>query len=477
MGVNKSTPASTSWELERAGARRFSGPFRISARGIDPARSSWFLETPPTEELMPEKATYKPFDSHHTTGRERYLAQVMEYALAESWASAEDFLRHFPPRKIITTLKEQDDLRVEILVKAGKVHQKLAAKKSIESAAEDLELAVSEGICEPREVLEVFKPDDRITHLDAAELWKFANEGEFYSVGAIDTDYDRVLARIVFMIEQALDQRLITLEDIGDALTFEEIASLMPIERLQDVVRHALKEGRTGNPLTEEALLSIVPLPELLGFFDLEQVWKRVILTKIAGPQNYIGANDVPKEDKSDSGKKDAKPAGKATTKTSAKTPAKSAGKSTSAAKSPPKATSASKPPPPPPDYDDNVPSDTVEVGNEDLSPELESDDPQVQAMARLKEIDRLPPSAATLPLPVLLSIESMYAELEYAETDEEREELIRESFPNEALMRQAMLALIELLDPSIDTKDALIKDAEIDSLIKIVMFEERRRR
>jgi hypothetical protein len=422
---------------------------------------------------MPEKAPYKPFDSHHTTGRERYLAQVMEYVLAESWANGEDFLRHFPPRKIITTLKDQDDLRVELLVKAGKVHEKLAAKKSIESAAEDLELAVSEGICEPREVLEVFKPDDRITHLEATELWKFANEGEFYSVGAIDTDYERVLARIVFMIEQALDQRLLTLEDIGDALTFDEIASLMPIERLQDVVRHALKEGRTGDPLTEESLLSIVPLPELLGFFDLEQVWKRVILAKVAGPQNYIGSDEVPPDGKKDdSAKKDAK-----SSKGGKKGSAKPSGKSGSAGKAVAKPATASKPPPPPPDYDDNVPSDTVEVGNEDLGPDLESDDPQVQAMTRLKEIDRLPPSAASLPLPVLLSIESMYAELEYAESDEEREELIRESFPNETLMRQAMLALIELLDPSIDTKDALIKDAEIDSLIKIVMFEERRRR
>ncbi len=428
---------------------------------------------------MPEKAPYKPFDSQHTTGRERYLAQVMEYVLAESWANGEDFLRHFPPRKLITILKEQDDLRVELLVKAAKVHEKLAAKKSIESAAEDLELAVSEGICEPGEVLEAFKPDDRITHLEATELWKFANEGEFYSVGAIDTEYERVLARIVFMIEQALDQRLITLEDIGDALTFDEIASLMPIERLQDVVRHALKQGRTGDPLTEESLLSLVPLPELLGFFDLEQVYKRVILTKIAGPQNYIGGDEVPKADKpSDSGKKkEDKPKGKSTGKSTGKASAKSTSKSTSTGKSEARPAPASKPPPPPPDYDDNVPSDTVEVGNEDLSPDLESDDPQAQAMARLKEIDRLPPSAESLPLPVLLSIESMYAELEYAESDDEREELIRESFPNETLMRQAMLALIELLDPSIDTKDALIKDAEIDSLIKIVMFEERRRR
>ncbi len=428
---------------------------------------------------MSEKSPNKPFDSQLTTGRERYLAQVMEYVLAESWVNAEDFLRHFPPRKIIEILKDQDELRVDLLVKAGKVHEKLAGKKSIESAAEDLELAVSEGICEPREILKVFAPDDRVTHLDAIELWKFANEGEFFSVGTTDPDYDRVLTRLVFMVEQALDQRLATLEDLGDALTFDDIATLMPLERLQDVVRHALTEGRAGDPLTEESLLTVIPLRELLGFFDLEQVYKRVILGKIAGPQNYVEEKDVPKpEPKNDADKKDS--SGKKDTKKDAKKDdkAKSSPKATTAGKSPAKPGATSKAqPPPPPDYDDSVPSDTVEVGQEDLSPDLESDDPQEQAMARLKEIGRLPPAAASLPLPVLLSIESMYAELEYAETDDEREELIRESFPNESLMRQAMLALIELLDPSIDTKDALIKDAEIDSLIKIVMFEERRRR
>ncbi|MEO7033563.1 MAG: hypothetical protein ABI548_06785, partial [Polyangiaceae bacterium] len=36
--------------------------------------------------------------------------------------------------------------------------------------------------------------------------------------------------------------------------------------------------------------------------------------------------------------------------------------------------------------------------------------------------------------------------------------------------------ALIELLDPSIDINDPVIKDADVDSLIKVVLFEERHR-
>jgi hypothetical protein len=76
----------------------------------------------------------------------------------------------------------------------------------------------------------------------------------------------------------------------------------------------------------------------------------------------------------------------------------------------------------------------------------------------------------------MLLSIESMYADLLTASTDEAREMCIRDSFPNESHLTTALLALIELLDPSIDVNDPVIRDADADSLIKVVLFEERRR-
>ena len=94
----------------------------------------------------------------------------------------------------------------------------------------------------------------------------------------------------------------------------------------------------------------------------------------------------------------------------------------------------------------------------------------------RLRAVDRLPPSHETLSLPILLSIESMYAELLTFTNDEQREACIRESFPNENHLRTALLALIELLDPNIDTRDPVIRDGDIDSLIKVVLFEERQR-
>jgi hypothetical protein len=69
-----------------------------------------------------------------------------------------------------------------------------------------------------------------------------------------------------------------------------------------------------------------------------------------------------------------------------------------------------------------------------------------------------------------------MYAELLTSSTDEAREMCIRDSFPNQQQLTTALLALIELLDSTIDINDPVIKDADVDSLIKVVLFEERHR-
>ncbi|MBN2193232.1 MAG: hypothetical protein JW751_10490 [Polyangiaceae bacterium] len=441
---------------------------------------------------MSDSQSPQPFDSLLPTGRERFLAQVMVHALQDGWATPEDFLRHFPPQRLIESLAEVNELRVSLLVRAAKVHEKIAAKKSLESAAEDLTIAVSEGICTPAEVLEVYGPDDRVTFLDGTELWAFASEGEWSSLGNKERDYPRALARMVFVVERALAQNLITLPELFDALTFDQIATLLPEQRLQDVVRHALVTGRENKALDERSLLNVVPLAELLSVFELAEIWNRIVAGAIAKPNDLLGTADgdetsgeegsrpggkakPPAARRADSPKPTAakpavapakpapapKPAPATPQRPAQPSPAAGASRPPAAAKpaplpaAPAKAMSA--PPPPPPGGGD-------------------SDEARAAVVARLTQINRLPPSHAHLSLAMLLSIDTMYADLDMAESDDEREDSIREAFPNQVQLRQAMLALIELLDPTINTKDPLIRDAEVDSLIKIVMFEERRR-
>jgi hypothetical protein len=110
------------------------------------------------------------------------------------------------------------------------------------------------------------------------------------------------------------------------------------------------------------------------------------------------------------------------------------------------------------------------------LSRSPQEEEARKRVAAKLERIDRLPPKYDSLPTGILLSLDSMYAELFQLGSDEEREECIRDSFPNESLLTTAMLALIELLDPSIDITDPVIRDADVASLIKVVLFEERHR-
>jgi hypothetical protein len=98
------------------------------------------------------------------------------------------------------------------------------------------------------------------------------------------------------------------------------------------------------------------------------------------------------------------------------------------------------------------------------------------RAMEKLSAIQRLPQRHDALSTSILLSIESMYSELLGATTDDARENCIRDAFPNQRHLATAMLALIEMLDPTIDVNEPVIKDADVDSLIKVVLFEERHR-
>jgi hypothetical protein len=94
-----------------------------------------------------------------------------------------------------------------------------------------------------------------------------------------------------------------------------------------------------------------------------------------------------------------------------------------------------------------------------------------------LRAIGRLPPRHATMPAGVLRSIDAMYALLPSATDDIQRKSVIRQAFGNDNHLRVALLGLIELMDSSIDTSDPVIQEAKIEALIKILLFEEQRRK
>jgi len=399
------------------------------------------------------------FKSALKSASERFLAQTVVHTLERGFRTPDDFLRHFKPADLMQGLEGAPDLRAKILIEGAGVHEKIARKKSTSSAAEDLKLALDEGVTNGAQLLTLLPPDDRVRYLDHKKLWAFTTEDEFWSPLNAEADVDRALSRVVFLIENALRENLLTLQVLTDGITFDSISTRLPLKELQKIVRLALKLGREKKPFGEQELLEGVPLKTLIGYIPLEHVYNNVLVEKVAKPAGFIGGEGWESQ---------RPPADKAETK--AEAPKAEAPKSVP----PPKPAAAA--PPPKPQQDSLIdPDDDVDALIQSTRPPAEEEARQ-KVVAKLTGISRLPPRHEALTTPVLLSIESMYSELLSASTDEAREMCIRDSFPNQQQLTTALLALIELLDPTIDVNDPVIKDADVDSLIKVVLFEERHR-
>ncbi len=355
-------------------------------------------------------------------------------------------------------LADADELRARLLVKLANVHERIAAKKSIASATEDLRLALDENVTSPDAVLELFPADDRVRYLKAPLLWRFMFEDKFYLTTPSDGEsaHERAVRRLTFLVSCGLEESLLSLQDVVDGIGFEKIAASLPVEELRRVVTRAMQAGRDKLPLDEERLLDVVPLAKLVSFVPLENIWQNVIVQRIAEPYGFVDESSGPsKAFEHDLG---------LATRAAVVTPA-------SASKRPPKPTTSS-----PLFQKEEVVSgiDAAPPSSEARGPD---DDVRATAVDSLKEIARLPPSYEQLSTPILLSIESMYADLFEAASDEERTECIHESFPNESHLRSAMLALAELLEPSIDVTRPPISEADTEALVKLVVFEERQRK
>jgi len=402
------------------------------------------------------------FKSSLKSPSERFLSQTVVHALERGFRTPDDFLRHFKPADLMQGLEGAPDLRAKILIEGAGVHEKIARKKSTTSAAEDLKLALDEGVTNSAQLLTLLPPDDRVRYLDHKKLWAFTTEDEFWSPLNAEADVDRALSRVVYLLENAVRENLLTLQVLTDAITFDSISTRLPLKELQKLVRHALKLGREKKPLSEQELLEAVPLKTLIGFVPLEHVFTHVLVDKVAKPSGFLGA-DAWDPARPTSDKAEAKPE-----------PAKVEEQRKSVPPPKPNHAAAAAPAKP---VQDSLPD-----VDDDVDALIQSTRPPAEEEARKKVVDkltgigRLPPRHDSLTTPVLLSIESMYAELLTASTDEAREMCIRDSFPNQQQLTVALLALIELLDSTIDINDPVIKDADVDSLIKVVLFEERHR-
>jgi hypothetical protein len=560
-----------------------------------------------TQEL---KTPLPPAASSPTAAGKRYLSQLMDYAFREGWRTPDDFVRYFPANAIMGALKSAPELRVKLLAAATGIYEEILRRKSPALAAEDLRIALEEGTTNSLQLLAVFSPEDRVRYLDPHRIWDFLAEDQFWLLEADAGEEQRrgAVERMTFTLTQALSERLITLRDVMDGVTYDAVADSLSPHELRAVVRFALVKGREGIGLNEKVLLEVLPLEKLVRSVPLDHIWNEVVLRRLAIP---AGFTDLSREERRASqaerrnygerrrfpSRPSAPPAlppefarplsndhvvtalppasnfGPAEGEyppSSARSPGLTSDELRTAA--PPPVAMLREPPrpprdgsmlPPPPSrvegprsrgdnpHGAGFPPDVVGAGPGELtddfnhplpgafrgdgsyaepqyaepqyaepststfespvydphgaqayesaphnvppsqpsSPRPASSAPPFDASAdpndrqrqrvieHLRAIGRLPPNHLALPTAVLRSIDAMYALLPSATDDIQRKSVIRQTFANENHLRAALLGLIELMDSSVDTSDPVIQGAKIEALIKILLFEEQRRK
>lgn len=386
------------------------------------------------------------------TPSDRFLSLFLAYARKHGWLSAAQIVEEFPPSAIMSALERADALRARILVELAGVHEKIAPKKSVTAAGEDLKLALDEKLCDPQKLLELFGSDEQVRYLPADKLWALATRDQFWK-----TPSDKARQRLLDLLQTALDEDLIDVTKLVAAIGVDRLLTDLPKKILETALADALRLGLEGKPFDYARLLFNSPLPEWVQHVALEQLWERVVVGEILPACGLGGARTAPSAET-------ATPAADASA--SSGTPSKSA-------------------PPPPPS------EPVVELAAADLEPARSSPTTAVppsgdrrreevaareKALENLRRLDRTPRDADKLSTPLLLAIDAMYVDLLVLSDDGAREECIREAFPNEKLLEEALYAMAEALDPKLDEQELRTKVPTLESLIQLVLYEERKR-
>jgi hypothetical protein len=251
------------------------------------------------QDLKKDTTKDAPRISQLSKGRERFLAHVIDHGFEVGRRSPEDFVRHFPPTLIMEGLKDQAKLRAEILVQATGMKEKVAIKKSWESCADDLQIALDENETTAGAVMKIFQLDDRVRYLDHKLLWAYVTEGEFWKISpSRQKEYAAAKSHMAFMLQRALEDKLVTHADIVEGITVEELASRLPKSELGKIIKGALECGKRNAPFTETDLLGSMPPDVLVNYMPLFQVWDAIIEPKIALEHGYTNKKKADKADK-----------------------------------------------------------------------------------------------------------------------------------------------------------------------------------
>ncbi|HWZ88809.1 MAG TPA: hypothetical protein VNW92_08160 [Polyangiaceae bacterium] len=227
-----------------------------------------------------------PFVSGLGKGREAFHAEVTEFALRSGERTPEDFLRHFSCRAIMRSLEARPMERARIVSQSTGVHEKVAHKMSPDASGEALQIALDEGVTTSTAIVRLFQPDDKQRYLERHALWAFDIEGQpWKTTPAVKAAHDRAKSFVAYIMERALENLLVSHEEVVEAITVTKLAQCLPKDKLGVIIQAALK---TSDKFTEEDLLGAVPPQALVEHVALDYLWERVVTPLIAEAHDYV---------------------------------------------------------------------------------------------------------------------------------------------------------------------------------------------
>ena len=222
----------------------------------------------------------EPFVSNLPKTPAKFLAEVLDHALANGRRTAADFIRHFPPAAIMAALDGVPQLRSNFLTTLVGVREKTALRTSSQDAGRLLQAALEEGDCDADSVVQVFNPDDRIRYLDPKLVWAFLTEGDFWKVSrSKDAAAHKVAqAHMAFMLDRGIAHSLVSHADLFEGITVEVLAEKLPRGEMAKIIRRALTVGREGQPFVDRDLHTAVPSAVLVDHIALPVIMDGVIV-------------------------------------------------------------------------------------------------------------------------------------------------------------------------------------------------------
>jgi hypothetical protein len=226
-------------------------------------------------------------------GREAFHSEVTEFCLRIGERTPQDFLRLFSCSKIMISLASRPMERARIISELTGVHERVANKLSPENSGETLQIALDEGVTTPKDIVRLFQADDRQRYLNRHELWAFDIEGQPWKASINDNvAHGRAEKYIAYIIDRAIDNLLISYDEIVSALGVVKLAGWLPSELLGQIIESALKKS---DKFTEEDLLRAAPPSSLVTHVPLDYLWDKVVVPLIAEQHDYAPKkNDVP---------------------------------------------------------------------------------------------------------------------------------------------------------------------------------------